>query len=686
MRVPLSWLKQFVDIRIKPEELASILTMGGLEVEAVERAGDDTVFELGVTPNRADCLSVIGVAREIAALTKRALRVQQPKAVKGRGRIADILDVSVKSSRGCPRYSARVIKDVRIGPSPAWMTERLEACGIRSINNVVDATNYMMLETGQPFHAFDYRELRGSKIVVSNAKEPGRFTSLDDIERQILPEDLLICDGVGPIAIAGVMGGKNSEVSDNTKTIVLESAFFEPIQIRRTSKRLGLSSESSRRFERGVDPCGTVLNLNRLTSLICGMAGGTATVDWLDVTSQPIKPLKVVLQLSEVKRILGIELSLREVASLVQRLGMMIAAKTESSLTLKVPTYRPDVTRPIDVVEEVARLHGYHRIRETMPRADVKPIVRPKFVLKEQAARNALIGCGFSEAVTLAFTNSKAQAPFAGLAPTAVEIANPLSTDEAVMRTSLLPGLLKALAVNTSRQRHDIKLFSLGRVYHKMAGNQTEEPLYLAGIMTGKGLTEDWGGKKECVDFYDAKGAVETVLKSLGLEKQSIWQRTDDAKFLHQGRSAHLLVSNKRAGYVGQLHPEVAHEWECDEPCFVFELNLGMLAGLSLTERPQFSELSKFPFVERDLAILIDETIPSVEILRVIQDSGVALVSDVRIFDVYRGEGIGQGKKSMAYRIRYASSERTLTDEEVSEAHNTIVNALEVKLNAVLRT
>ena len=684
MRLPLSWLKEFVDIRMKPDVVAHLLTMGGLEVELQEKVADDTIFELGVTPNRPDCLAVVGVARELAALTRKRLRIPRIAAAKGKRRISDFIQVSVKAAKGCPRYSARVIDCVRVGPSPSWLVNRLAACGVRSINNVVDATNYVMLELGQPLHAFDYRFLREGKIIVANPKEPFEFETLDEVKRSIMPADLLINDGEGAVALAGVMGGKNSEVQGDTMTVVLESAYFEPTGIRRTSKRLGLVSESSRRFERGVDPNGTVNALHRLTSIICEIAGGTPTIDWVDIESHSFTSLKIRLEMSEIKHILGVDIPAKEIKSILTRLGM-VAIQTGKIFVVKVPTHRPDITRPIDVIEEIARLYGYHRIEPTMPHACVTPLVRPRLASGEELARNALMGCGFSEVVVMAFAAREDLVPFADVASAPIEISNPLSNDETVMRTVLLAGLLKAAATNQNRQRYDVRLFALQRVYLREGGD-IDEPVHLGGILTGRRFFRNWDGNKETVDFYDAKGAVEAILKSLAIHQQAVWQRADDCRFLHPGRSAHVLLANRRAGFVGQLHPDVAKHWDIDSECFVFEMDFEMLANLSLIERPRFSELSRFPFVERDLALIVDESIPSLEVLRAIQNSGVPLVSDVRVFDVYRGKGITPGKKSMAYTIRYSSPERTLTDDEVNDAHNSIIKTLQEKLGAVLRT
>jgi phenylalanyl-tRNA synthetase beta chain len=685
MNVTLEWLKEFVDIKLPPAKLAEVLTMGGLEVESFAPLGNDTVFELGVTPNRSDCLSVIGVARELAAQTKKKLHVKRIPALKGKGRVKDFLRVYVKSPSRCPRYSARVISGIKIGPSPAWIVQRLAACGVRPINNVVDATNYVMLERGQPLHAFDFRFIRGKKIVVSTAGKPFEFTTLDEEKRRIEPADLLICDGEGAIALAGIMGGKNSEVISTTTTVVLESAYFEPAGIRRTSRRLGLASESSRRFERGVDPNGTVEALNRLTQIICETAGGTPTADWVDIRAHNSRPCRIKLHAAEIKRTLGIDLSLAETRVLLKRLGIKAGTGSKNILDLWVPTYRPDITRPIDVIEEIARLHGYHRIASSMPRIRVSPLVKPRFAAKERAVRDVLIGCGLSEAVLPSFSGRGELTPFETLTLSPVLIENPIAQDQSVMRTMLLPGLLCAAKLNMSRQCKDVRFFALQRVFQK-AGGAVEERLHLAGFMSGRRPYSSWDQTIRQTDFYDAKGAVEAVLEGMKLSHQSVWQRGETYDFLMPGRAADLLVGSKRIGFVGQLHPDMVRKWDLSGDCFAFELDFEALANASMAQRMKFAELSRFPFVERDIAVIVDDKIPSVEILKIIQNAGVAILDDVRIFDVYKGKGIENGKKSMAYTIRYASSEKTLTDEEVNQAHAHIIKMLEQKAGAVLRT
>lgn len=685
MRVPLEWIKEFVAVRLKPEALASALTMAGLEVESIERVGTDAIFEIGVTPNRADCLSIIGIAREVAAVTGARFSAPAPKAAKGAGHMG--VRVQVKHPKRCQRYCARVIEGVAVGPSPAWIVKRLSACGIRSINTIVDATNYVMLETGQPLHAFDVRMIREGKIVVRMAGEPMRFGTLDGVVRELLPEDLLICDGKGPVALAGIMGGENSEVRDSTTAVLLESACFEPRGVRRTSRRLGLISESSQRFQRGVDPSGAAHALHRLTEIILETAGGVPSADQVDLYPRRISPRRVQISSEETNRILGTDLSAPRIGVLLSRLGLGIKRGAKGKLSVAVPTFRPDLERPIDVIEEIARINGYDAIPETMPRVRVAPLVRPRFFGEERRVREALIQAGLSEVVLYGFTSEEAQVPFGELGRFPVGITNPLSAEQGVMCTTLLPGLLDALRLNTSRQRPDARFFALQRVFQRpMSMGPSDEPRRVAGVMSGPRFPDGWERAKEEIDFYDAKGVIEAILDALGIGHAAIYQRGEAYRFLHPGAFAYVIVGSRRVGFVGQLHPEIAARWELKQKVFAFELSFEALAELGAAEAPRFTELSRFPFVTRDLAIVVGERIPAVEVEKAILDAGVDLVGRVRIFDVYRGEGLSAGHKSLGVTLTFAQGDRTLTDAEVDAAQARIVGALKDALGAELRT
>jgi phenylalanyl-tRNA synthetase beta chain len=614
MKVPFTWLKEYVDVRLKPSKVAERLTMSGTEVEATEELGRDVVFELGVTPNRSDCLSVLGVAREIAAITGSRFHALKVKPPKGEGVTAQQLKVSIHARKRCPRYAARIIDGVRIGPSPAWMAARLAACGVRSINNVVDATNYVMLETGQPLHAFDRSLVHGGSIVVRTAREGEAFTTLDGVERKLTEEDLLICDARGPVALAGVMGGENSEVRDTTTSLILESAHFESSGVRRTSKRLGLISESSRRFERGVDPNGVIDALNRLTELILQVAGGTATADWIDVYPAEIKPVVIPLQVKDVDRMLGVKLTSAKAAKYLKALGMWVTRSKGGVLSVRVPTFRPDLARPIDLVEEIARVHGYEKIEESMPTIRMAPVVRPRMAAQEVLARAALIDCGLSECVLYGFTSPESLSSFEELGPSPVKIANPLSNDQAVMCTTLLPGLMDALRLNINRQRADLRLFALQRIFHRPgAVGPSDEPMSLAGVLTGRRWAASWERSREMLDFYDAKGAVENVLEALSLSEVAIYQRGQAPAFLHPGKFAYVLCEGQRVGFVGEVHPDVSAQWDCGQEVYVFELHFEVLAELQQTREFRYKEYSKFPFVTRDISIVLKENIPLVE-------------------------------------------------------------------------
>ncbi len=687
MRVPLEWLKEFVKVRSKPEDLASRLTMSGLEVESIERLGKDAILDVAVTPNRADCLSIVGMAREVAAVTGLKFEAPSFKAPGGKGKISSRARVSVKSPSLCPRYCARVIEGVKVGPSPAWLAGRLAACGVRSVNNVVDATNYVMLETGQPLHAFDLSSIRGGRIVVRAAGEAARFTTLDGIDRMLEAEDLLICDGEGPVALAGVMGGQNSEVRDSTTSLLLESACFAPRGIRRTSRRLGLSSESSRRFERGVDPAGTLQALQKLAALIVKTAGGVPTADWIDAYPKRIGPRSLVLSESEVKRILGVTVKAPQVVGILSALGFSAARAAGGRIRIKVPTFRPDIERPIDVIEEVARLYGYDRIPETMPLVRVAPLSRPRFHREVELLRERLADAGLSEALLYGFTSEEKTAPFAELCSQPVKITNPLSSEHGVMCTTLLPGLLDAMKLNASRQRPGARLFALQKVFYRpMAMGPSDEPRRVAGVLSGERFPGAWERAKEQLDFYDAKGVVESALSCMGLSGQAIFQRGEAYRFLHPGSFAYVIVGGKRVGFVGQLHPEVAARWELKEKVFAFELSFEAMAEVAAAHSPRFTELSRFPFVERDLALVVEERVPAVEIERTIEGCAVDLIEGVRIFDVYRGTGLPAGHKSLGVSLRFSGGDRTLTDDEVEAAQVKILAALKMKLGAEQRT
>ncbi len=684
MRAPIEWINEFLSAKVTAEKASCALTMGGLEVERVEKTPIGDVLELGITPNRGDCLSIMGVARETAALNGVKFKIPALKKIKSEKKTSDFAKVSIRDKKACPRYSAMVIRGLKVGPSPEIVAKRLLACGIRPVNNVVDATNIIMLETGQPLHAFDLREIKGGSITVRRAGAAQKFKTLDGVERDLLPEDILICDLQRPVAIAGVMGGENSEVRADTTDVLLECAFFDPISIRKTSRRLGLSSESSRRFERGVDPNAIPYVLNRLATLVCELSGGVPAKESIDAYPQKILPKKIVLKQAEVKRILGVSVGAAEISKLLSKI--QIACKTQgSSVVAFVPTFRPDIERPADLIEEVARLYGYGKITEELPVVRMSPVRRREHLIDEFVARSALMSCGFCEALLYGFTSPEKSAPFECACGSCVKVENPLSEDESVMRTSLLPGLLDAMKLNVSRQRKDLKLFSLQNVFkncHDLTGSQCRR---VSGLLCNRKSPRHWERSNENVDFYDAKGAVETLLQRLGLLQRTTFAVADDLAFMHPQKTARVSMGDKQVGFVGALHPSISAKWDADFDVYCFELDFGSLAEASKEITSRYFELSKFPSVERDIALVIPLEVSGGEVMSTIKSAAPKSLTDLSIFDVYAGKGIEPGKKSLALTLSFGLNDRTLTDDEVNSAQANIIAVLSDKFGAMLR-
>lgn len=684
MRIPVEWLKEFVELSLKPKALAEKLTMSGVEVEKIEGEGAGLVLELQVTPNRADCLSIQGVAREVSAITGARLKNFGAKPPKGSGSMKDFVKIEIKDSKRCPRYTARIVRDVKIGPSPEWMVSRLARAGIRSINNVVDSTNYVMVESGQPLHAFDLKRILDSKISVKKASEGATFVTLDGVERRLSSDDLLIADSSGPVALAGVMGGANSEVGPGTTDLFLESAAFEPAGVRRTSKRLGLASESSKRFERGVDPNNTLSALQRVTELIVQTAGGIPTADWADIYTLKCLPKKIRLSLDEIERILGIKVSASQSMDIMKALGFSATKVGSRFLSVIVPTSRPDIERPIDLIEEITRIMGYDKIAETMPLVKMCRIQKPKFEREICEARTELVNAGFSEAVLYGFTSSENLSRFHVLKETVIPVSNPIALDQAVMLVMLLPGLMDVAKTNLNRQIKDLRLFAVQSVYETEAGRPTEVR-HVACLICGRRNSASWERSKDQVDFYDAKGALEILLSSFGCMTSLKYEKSSQ-KFMHPGASADVYLDGKCVGVVGELHPDVMKAWDIETPFFVFEINLEEVFEKAHATVVKFSEPSRFPFVERDLAMLVGRNIFARDIEAAVNASKSDIVQCFNIFDVYEGKGMPPDKKSVAVTIRYASPKRTLSDEEVRLAEANIVSELKMKLGAEQRT
>jgi phenylalanyl-tRNA synthetase beta chain len=694
MKFTFNWLKEFVTINISPTKLAEMLTMAGLEVESVtplrepETNREDCLFEIGVTPNRGDCLGITGLAAEIAALTGGRMKAPPVRPHSKGTSMAKRVSVAIQSPRLCSRYSARIIDDVQLGPSPAWMRFRLDSCGIRSINNIVDITNYVMLETGQPLHAFDLDRLPTRGIVIRPANEIEKLTTLDGVERELAPEDLLICDGAIPIALAGVMGGTDTEVTATTRSVLLESANFDPTSIRRTAKRLGLHSEASHRFERGVDPERTVVALDRAAYLLASLGGGDPAPGLIDRYPRRPKSPVILLREKRVEEIIGARIDGGRVEKLLRSLGLK-AHRQGKSGTIKVvpPSSRPDLSREADLIEELARLYGYHKIPSTLPRLGSSTARTDYRLGQERRIRSFLAGEGLAEVINLPFTTDKLNRAFPGFwegETSPVEVLNPLVKESAEMRLSLIPGLIDNLRVNLAQRVEGFSAYHLGKVFRLAPDGSADERQWLGGILYGRRARRGLrAGEEPSLGFLECKGLVEGILEVLSVSAAVTWSR-EAAAFLHPGRATALDHNGKSVGYLGQVHPDFAEESKLP-PFLLFELDFEELlkyAPRQINARP----LPRFPSVERDFAVIVDRDFPSQQIVNWIKDRGEPLIQHVEVFDQYLGSPIPKGKKSLAYQISYRADDRTLMDSEVSAVHQHLVDQIAEFFGGQLRS
>ncbi len=639
----------------------------------------DTILDISVTPNRPDCLCVIGVAREIAALTHQKVKYSL-LSLSDRGKeIHEKTSVTILDPDLCPRYVARMIEEVKIGPSPHWMSDRLEKVGIRSISNVVDVTNYVMMECGQPLHAFDFELLEEGRIVVRRAREGEEFVTLDGVKRNLDNEMLMICDGVKPVAIAGVMGGLNSEIKDDTRRVLLESAYFNPAGNRRTSKKLGLETEAAFRFGRGIDYEGCLAAANRAAQLIQELAGGRVVEGVVDVYPVPIKPNPIRLSVNRIHQVLGTEVSAKQVRNYLGDLELEVRGEDEDILMVTPPSFRGDLEREIDLIEEVARLDGYEKIPITLPKGPPSSEERSKEFLVERKAIGTLLYHGYHEVVTYSFT-SPVSWDRMGLPPDDprrrhLQILNPLAEDFSVMRTSLIPGLLETARYNVSRKNSNLKLFELKKVFHPQEGERLPtEVKFLAGLAMGFDRDPHWAFSPRSADFYDIKGCVEDLLDGLQIEGAK-FSRAEDIPYLHPGKASRVVLDHEVLGVLGEVHPQVLGHYEIHGKVYLFEMDFGKMVKWTWEEK-RFQPLPKFPAVYRDLSIVVDQALEAESVMEAIRTFRQPFVEEVALFDIYQGPPIPGGKRGISYRIRYQANDRTLTDEEVNQYHEKILSRL----------
>ena len=638
---------------------------------------DDTVLELEITPNRPDCMGMIGIAREVAALLGNELRIPEI-TIPGSER-SSLLGVALEDPTGCPRYVAYLIEGLQVGPSPSWMAARLLGAGLRPISNIVDATNYVLLETGHPLHAFDADQVHERSIVVCRARRGETLTTLDGVERSLIPEDLLIADPKEPLALAGIMGGGRSEVSETTTAIILEAAYFDPSTVGRTSRRLDLLTEASTRFERGMDPDAPRFAAARCAALISG-APPVAVIDEYPVA---IEHRTVSLRPARTSALLGFEIATSEQAKHLRSVGLVVEER-DDDLDAQVPSFRPDIHREVDLIEEVARLAGFERLPSSLPKGGAGGL--EPLQSAERALRRVMIGAGVTEAWTpsLGTVDELDKLDLAADHPgrKMIAIANPMSAQADRLRTTLLPGLLRAAAHNVAHRIEDVALFEIARIFEPSDRRLPDEPLILGGVFCGDRLPKTWDREAVRWGFFNAKGVLEAAFASLGVE---ISTSPSEGAPYHPTRAALVHVGERTAGSIGELHPTVCAGYDVPEGTVVFEVALAPVFD-ALPGRVTVTDVPRFPPVTLDLAVVVDESVAATAVRSTIEAAGGEELVSVELFDLYRGEQVPEGKKSLAYALQMRASDRTLTDADAVAVKGRIVAALRESLDADLRS
>ncbi|HWT00676.1 MAG TPA: phenylalanine--tRNA ligase subunit beta [Pyrinomonadaceae bacterium] len=709
MNISYNWLRELTGVEWGPRELAERLTMLGLAVEVVHEAGDDFLLEIDITSNRPDCLSHLGVAREVAAAAGGSVSLPEGAPAKTGGRAEEFTSVEIRDADLCPRYSGRVVRGVTIKPSPDWLVKRLEAIGQRPINNVADITNYVLHEQGQPLHAFDLAKLTEHRIVVRRAAAGEKLKTLDGVERELDEQMLVIADAVRPVALAGVMGGEESEISEGTSDVLIESAYFDPASVRRTSRVLGLRTEASHRFERGVDYAGVLRAQERCVALICELAGGAATENAVDVYPKHLEPATASLRPERVKALAGLDVDAGEAVRILLALGFtqrdaMAALGSAApggagpargrALTFIAPTWRTDVGLEEDLVEEVARHYGYEKIATELPASSVAGEYQPS-ERRRRALRRALTARGFDEAISFSFIDAGEDGRFELLpglvaegfegAEQFVTLTNPIIEGVTRMRPTLLAGLLGAVRHNFNQGTRDVQLFETGRVFaaNSERGQLPAERESLALVATGFAVEEGHAGGTRELDFYDLKGALESVVDAMNL--RPLRYESARARHLRDGQAARVLSHDGRAlGSIGRLDDAVAAGYKFRQPVYVAEVDLSAL--MEMEETPVlYSPLARYPAVVRDVSLLVGRGTALAQLLDAVAAERLENCRGAKLVDVYEGKNLPEGKRSVTLRIEYRADDRTLRDEEVDEMHARLVRALEEKFGAQQR-
>jgi phenylalanyl-tRNA synthetase beta chain len=690
MKISPRWLRDFVDLNVNYHQLADDLTLAGIAVESVSGEGDDTIFEMDITTNRPDAMNHYGVARECSAiydLPVKPIEPQLPEASSAKagssGALKGTTDVvpfpiEIQDEQGCARFTARIIRNVTIKPSPEKIVQRLGLLDQRPINNAVDATNYTLWEMGKPTHVFDLDLLEGGKIVVRRARDGEVLKTLDGVERKLTSEDLVVADAKKPVGLAGTMGGFDTMITEKTRNILIESAWWDPVTVRRMSRRHGLHTDASHRFERGADYEATVLSCNRVAELILQSGGGKLVGDVVDVIARRLDQAPVALHLYEVHRILGERLEAGETLRILRRLGFELIPEPgdEPEFTVQVPSWRLDVEREIDVIEEIARLHGYDKFANTLP-AFVGAVVELPDTEKDRELRTSLLALGYNEAISLSFISHQDAETFSSMP--VIELANPLSEEASVMRSSMVPGMLNMLAYNLNRGSSNVRLFEAGNVF-EAAGEKTAEFKRICMGATGSALPT---GVQQAapISFFDLKGDVETLLTAF--QNARIEYRADAADYYHPGRSARAVLDGEVVAQFGQIHPEIAAARKLKQDISVAEVYVDRLYKRGL-RAVRYQALPRYPAVERDFSFIFDDSVEFAKMEKVVAGVGLGELRSFVPVEIFRGGSISAGKYSLLLRATFQSGERTLREDEVARWSGQIVKALE-SLGGTLR-
>ena len=644
---------------------------------------DDAILDIDITPNRADALSMRGSAYEVAAIYNKALKFPEAPVSEKTGSVTEYIKVAVEDTNDTPAYHIQVIKDVKIAESPLWLQNKLMNGGIRPINNVVDITNYILLEYGQPLHAFDYDQIGSKEIIVRRAKENETMTTLDGVERTLDTDNIVITNGTAPIALAGVMGGLDSEITDETVTVALEAALFNPVLIRKTAGKFNLRSESSSRFEKGINVATIRTAGQHAAELIHELAGGTIVAGTASVDTVEVKDTEVVITLEKINRSLGTAISSGEVTAIFNQLGFASTFDGET-FTVAVPPRRWDISIYADILEEVARIYGYDNLPETLPITPALPTALTPKQHTMRITRRFMEGAGLTQNISYVLTTAEKAREYAVEDKEGIRLAWPMSEDRSTLRMNLLSTLLDNAAYNVARKNTDIQFYEIGRVFFPSADSVLPiEAERLAGVMTGMAYQKDWQMAAEPVNFYHAKGVLDGYFETMGLSDQIRFEAAKDLKWMHPGRTAAVYLGDAYIGYVGQVHPATANAYDLKET-YAFEIDFEAIIAAPkevITQQP----IPKFPGVTRDVALLVDETVTHQQIVKTIKENGGKFLKDVHLFDIYQGKGIEDGKKSVAYSMSFLNPEATLVDEDINKAFTKLVAALETECGAAIR-